>query len=126
MTAAYINGVIDAEIFMTQPPGYVDPAHQNMVCRLNKGLYGLKQAGCLWHKVMREKIIELGFKQAYADPCVFTLEDNGKIIAVIALYVDDFIITGIFTHIISFKDKILNIFKGKDLSKSQSTLFHTN
>ena len=45
VTAAYLNGVIDAEIFMAQPPGYVDPAHPNMVCRLNKGFYGLKQAG---------------------------------------------------------------------------------
>jgi len=104
---------------MMQPPGYVDPAHQNMVYRLNKGLYGLNQAGCLWHKIVREKIIELGFKQAHADPCVFMLENDGKIIAIIALYplyIDDFIITGIFTHIISFKDKILNIFKGKDLA----------
>ena len=122
MTAAYLNGVIDAEIFMAQPPGYVDPAHQNMVCRLNKGLYGLKQAGHLWHKVMCKKIVELGFKQAHADPCVFTLENDGKIIAIIALYVDDFIITGIFTHIISFKDKILNIFKGKDLGESKFIL----
>ena len=51
-----------------------------------------------------------------------TLEDDGKIIAIIALYVDDFIITGIFTHIISFKDKILNIFKGKDLGESKFIL----
>jgi len=34
VTAAYLNDVIDAEIFMAQPPGYVDPAHPNMVCRL--------------------------------------------------------------------------------------------
>ena len=66
---------------------------------------------------MREKIIELGFKQAHTDPCIFMLENDGKIIAIIALYVDDFIIMGIFTHIISFKDKILNIFKGKDLGE---------
>jgi len=45
VTAAYLNSVIDTKIFMAQLPGYVNPAHQNMVCRLNKGLYGLKQAG---------------------------------------------------------------------------------
>ena len=71
---------------------------------------------------MREKIIELGFKQAHTNPCVFTLENDGKIIAIIALYIDDFIIMGIFTHIISFKDKILNIFKSKDLGKSKFIL----
>ena len=66
---------------------------------------------------MCKKIIKLGFKQAHTDPCVFTLDIDGKIIAIIVLYVDDFIIMGIFTHIISFKDKILNIFKGKDLGE---------
>jgi len=45
VTAVYLNGVINTEIFMAQLPRYVDPAHPNMVCRLNKGLYGLKQAG---------------------------------------------------------------------------------
>ena len=43
---AYLNAPIDKEIFVEQPPGYVEHKHgQNLTCRLNESLYGLKQSG---------------------------------------------------------------------------------
>jgi len=43
--SAYLNAMIDYLIFMEQPRGYKDPDNPKKVCRLNKSLYGLKQAG---------------------------------------------------------------------------------
>ena len=44
---AFLNGDLDAEIYMKQPEGFVDDP--NKVCKLNKGIYGLKQAARLWN-----------------------------------------------------------------------------
>jgi Reverse transcriptase (RNA-dependent DNA polymerase) len=42
---AYLHSEIDAEVYMTQPSGYIDPRYPNHMCKLLKGLYSLKQAG---------------------------------------------------------------------------------
>jgi Reverse transcriptase (RNA-dependent DNA polymerase) len=42
---ANLYGEIDMEVYMTQPPGYIDPRYPNHVCKLLKGLYSLKQVG---------------------------------------------------------------------------------
>jgi Reverse transcriptase (RNA-dependent DNA polymerase) len=60
------------EVYMTQPPGYIDPRYPNHVCKLLKGLYGLKQAEQIWHGTITIYVEEIGFKTTLADPCVFT------------------------------------------------------
>lgn len=39
---AFLHRVLHEEVFMSQPPGYVDPAHPSRVCLLHKAIYGLK------------------------------------------------------------------------------------
>ena len=88
--SAYLNGDLDEEIYMSQPDGY-DVPETNLVCELNKSLYGLKQAACTWHLKMDDALKEHGFTALAADQCVYTRVQDGHVI-VIALYVDDLLL----------------------------------
>jgi hypothetical protein len=56
---AFLNGHIDKEIYIEQPPGGIEPGttSQSHVCRLNKALYGLKQAPLIWCKTLKKSLI---------------------------------------------------------------------
>jgi hypothetical protein len=41
---AFLHGTLSETVFYCQPTGFADPAHPDLVCRLRKSLYGLKQA----------------------------------------------------------------------------------
>jgi len=46
---AFFNGVLTEEVYIKQPPGFVDSFHPSHVCRLDKSLYGLKQVPRAWY-----------------------------------------------------------------------------
>lgn len=51
---AFLNGNLEEEIFMRQPPGYAVPDIENKVSRLKKSIYGLKQAARAWNHRLNE------------------------------------------------------------------------
>jgi hypothetical protein len=59
ITTAFLNSKLEEEVFMEQPEGY--KVSGSLVCKLEKGLYGLKQARRAWHRTMREKLERMGF-----------------------------------------------------------------
>jgi hypothetical protein len=65
---AFLNATLDHEVYMTLPPGTSNPGK---VVRLVKSLYGLKQAGHDWNKLISRKIIDLGYTQLKCDTCLF-------------------------------------------------------
>jgi hypothetical protein len=50
VVSAYLNAELDETIYMQAPPGVLSPEDKDKVCRLLKGLYGVKQAGRAWQK----------------------------------------------------------------------------
>ena len=76
---------------MEQPEGFtkVDDEGQQLVCKLNKGLYGLKQSARNWYKKLHGFLESIRFVRLYSDHCIYFNAGTGVIIAV---WVDDLII----------------------------------
>ena len=58
---AFLNGNLLEDVYMTQPEGFVDPKHPNKVCKLQRSIYGLKQASRSWNLRFDEAVKEFGF-----------------------------------------------------------------
>ena len=50
MSNAFLNGAMDEEVFMSQREGFIKGGEEGLVCKLNKTLYGTKQATRHWCK----------------------------------------------------------------------------
>jgi len=90
---AVLNGILQEEVYMAQPPGFVDPTFPSHVCRLHKSLYGLKQAPQAWYNRLSEFLISIGFQASKVDTSLFILSFNGAIFYLL-VYVDDILLTG--------------------------------
>src|ERR1035441_2770566 len=90
MKTAFLNGIIDKELFIEQPEGFEEHGkpREDFICKLNKALYGLKQAGRLWYYTLHEHLEKNGYKRLETEPCVYIHREGEKII-IIAVYVDD-------------------------------------
>jgi hypothetical protein len=58
MKSAFLNGVIQEEVFVRQPPGFENPKYPNRVYKLSKALYGLKQAPRVWYARLKTFLLE--------------------------------------------------------------------
>ncbi|GJX06814.1 retrotransposon protein, putative, ty1-copia subclass [Tanacetum coccineum] len=115
---AFLNGYLDEDIYMVQPEGFVDPNHPRKVCKLQRSIYGLKQASRSLNKRFDVKIKRFGFSQNLDEPCVYQ-KASGSNVAFLILYVDDIIIMG--NHIPSLqsvKDYLGKCFSIKDLGEA--------
>ena len=97
---AYLNGELSAEedIYMQAPPGYDNQGES--VKHLRKSLYGLKQAGRKWYDTLCHALTDLGFRVNAADPGVFSAWNNEHI-TILAIHIDDCMITGSSRDLIS-------------------------
>ena len=90
---AFLQGSLSEEVYVCQPPGFTDPSHPNHVCRLNKALYGLRQAPRAWYTELRSFLLKIGFVTSAADASLF-IHSSESIFLVLLVYVDDIIVTG--------------------------------
>ena len=89
---AFLHGVLEPDEvqFMAQPEGFEVEEKENWVWRVEKGLYGMHQAGRIWNKTMHDKMIAWGFHRLDCEYCVYARDDNtGSVLT--AVHVDDFV-----------------------------------
>ena len=77
---------------MAQPQGFVDPAHPHYVCKLNRALYGLRQAPRAWFQCFTTFLKSLEFHGSRADYSMFVYNSDDSM-AILLLYVDDIVLT---------------------------------
>ncbi|GJQ79430.1 hypothetical protein Trydic_g16289 [Trypoxylus dichotomus] len=116
VATAYLNGKLKEEIFMEPPKLFKEILEDiamseaentelkmnamnsleklssaDIVCGLNKSLYGLRQAGKTWHSALNNILKSYGAKPTTSDPCLYYMRKGRKLI-LIATYVDDIVI----------------------------------
>ena len=68
---AFLNVHLEQDIYMRQPDGFVVKGHKDCVCKLNRSIYGLKQASRTWNICFDQAVKLFGFEQNVFEPCVY-------------------------------------------------------
>ncbi|GJX81857.1 putative ribonuclease H-like domain-containing protein, partial [Tanacetum coccineum] len=88
--SAFLYGTIEEEVYVHQPPGFVDHVHPNKVYKVIKALYGLHQAPKAWYETLSSFLMENGFRRGTIDKTLFIKKKKSDIMLV-QVYVDDII-----------------------------------
>nr|GEW42722.1 retrovirus-related Pol polyprotein from transposon TNT 1-94 [Tanacetum cinerariifolium] len=120
---AFLHGNLDEEIYMLQPEGFEQKGKENLVCRLNKSLYGLKQVPRCWYKRFDSFIIGIGYNRLHADPFAYFKRFGNNDFVILLLYVDDMLVAGPNKDRISkLKAQLAREFEMKDLGPANKIL----
>jgi hypothetical protein len=111
---AFLNGVIEQEVYIEQPQGFEVEDRKSHVCKLKKSLYGLKQAPRAWYGRIDSFLTSLGFTKSKADSNLYFKVMNDEPV-ILLLYVDDLFLTGEEKFITECKKRLASKFEMKDL-----------
>ena len=103
---AFLNGVVEEEVYVEHPHGFETHNRESHVCRLKKSLYGLKQAPKTWYSRIDGFLSSLGFTKSKANPNIYYKVEYG-IPMMLLLYVDDLFVTGMDGLIADTKRKLI-------------------
>jgi hypothetical protein len=88
--SAFLNGFLEEEVYVRQPPSFESVEFPHKVYRLRKALYGLKQAPRAWYGHLRGFLFSKGFEMGKVDKTLF-LHRQGNDILIVLVYVDDIV-----------------------------------
>ncbi|GKE25581.1 putative ribonuclease H-like domain-containing protein [Tanacetum coccineum] len=89
--SAFLYGKIDEEVYVSQPPGFIDPKYPKYpkkVYKVVKALYGLHQAPKVWYATLSTFLLKSGYRRGTIDKTLFIKKDKNDIMLV-RVYVDD-------------------------------------
>ncbi|CAO1623972.1 unnamed protein product [Parajaminaea phylloscopi] len=119
VSCAYLYGSTTSETYMVCPEGFSvgDPAKATPILRVHRSLYGLRASGREWYETFSSRVLALGFRRCYVEPCAF-VHENGTIIII---YVDDLKLMAKTPHLLSEMQQLLE----REFSMTESTENHT-
>ena len=109
--SAFLNGMLQEEVYVEQPKGFVDPHRPDDVYKLKRALYSLKQAPRAWYDRLTAYLTEHGFKRGPTDTTLFIRKDKNSFV-VAQIYVDDIVFGATNdSHAHSFVDEMKATFE---------------
>ena len=121
ISSAFLNGDIDCDIYMKQPDGFKQGG-SNMVCKLNKSLYGLKQSPRLWGEKFSSVMKTIGFKRLSSDPSLY-IYNRDDIKVIVPVFVDDITLASKSEKAVDrFVSELATHFKLRDLGPTSYLL----
>ena len=87
----FLNGELEEEVYMKQPEGFPSSDGEQLVCKLKKSIYGLKQASRQWYLKFHNIISSFGFVENVMDQCIY-LKVSGSKVCFLVLYMDDILL----------------------------------
>ncbi|RVW13581.1 Retrovirus-related Pol polyprotein from transposon TNT 1-94 [Vitis vinifera] len=119
---AFLNGNIDETIYMVQPENFESNESKQLVCRLKRSIYGLKQASRQWYRKFDQMITSFGFKENTVDQCIY-LKFSGSKFIILVLYVDDILLASSDVGLLHETKRFLSSkFDMKDLGNASFVL----
>jgi hypothetical protein len=109
--SAFLNGVIQEEVYVRQPPSFESPKYPDRVYKFSKALYGLNQASQTWYARLKIFLLEHGYVMGNVDKILFTL-NHGTDFLLVQIYVDDLIFGGSSHTLVSrFQEMMESVFQ---------------
>jgi len=113
---AFLYVDLKEQVYMEQPPGYI-AQRENIVCRLRKVIYGLKQSPRAWFEKFNMIISGIGFARCHSDHSVFVRRTKSDSV-ILAVYVDDILLTSSdYMALAETKEYLKRYFVTKDMRK---------
>ena len=118
----FLNSNIDETIFMMQPENFESNDSKQLVCRLKRSIYGLKQASWQWYRKFDQVITSFSFKENTIDQCIY-LKFSGSRFIILVLYVDDILLASSDMELLHETKRFLSSkFDMKDLGNASFVL----
>ena len=117
---AFLNASLpDGNTYMKLPEGY---EKEGMVVRLKKALYGLKNSPREWNIELTGHLMRIGLVRSVLDACLFIKVVDGMVVLILAIHVDDIIITGVGDEITWVVEKMKEAFQMDDMGEPSRIL----
>ncbi|CAL2241191.1 unnamed protein product [Prunus armeniaca] len=114
--SAFLNGVLEEEVYTEQPEGFEVKAASHKVYKLKKALYGLKQAPRAWYSEIDTYLASCNFKRSTSEATLYTKTDEEGKLIIVSIYVDDIVYIGNSNALLSeFKRDMMQKYEMTDL-----------
>lgn len=113
VNSAFLLGELNEEVYMNPQEGYDIPPRKAL--KLNKSLYGLRQASRQWYAKLSFLSITYRFKSTLSNPSLFINHPQNSLVALLIYVNDVIVVSNNMDEVTAINSYLHNLFKIKDL-----------